>query len=1229
MQCPNPKSLQALLDETLAAEEQPTIQAHLETCPRCQKVLEHLAAGGVTWDKTAENLGKPAGDETALLQAVNNLQSVPNPEQTQADASKPPLDVDLSFLQPSEKPNSLGRLDKYEILSVVGKGGFGIVLKGFDESLHRVVAIKAMLPQLASNGTARQRFIREARAAAPIAHENVVTIHEVKGDVPVPYLVMQFVDGVTLGDKIEKTGALGLKEILRIGMQAAEGLAAAKKQGLVHRDIKPANILLENGIERVKITDFGLARAADDASLTQSGVVAGTPMYMSPEQADGKPVDHRSDLFSLGSVLYVMCTGKPPFRANSTMAVLKRVCEETPRPIRESNPELPEWLDGVITKLHAKKPEERFQTASEVAELLGQHLAELQAGRSRSVSDRSAPPSPITPTPVAHAPGAPRQKRRWSIGIPILVGLFVIVAVLAIQFWRGDEPTPPPTDKPQSVPVADKDRLQGTWVAVSASTKGLKLSKATIKTLAPTVTFSSNRVNWKANPMPESGDLGRALNTFGTGGTFQIDPTKSPKTIDMRVLRKDKGNPHAAATGHEMLGIYRLGGDTLELCVAIDPDLREEELPTKFDSVSGKFTVYLVLKRLSDQPAIDPGKIEIKALPPSPAESAVRPLFVFTDPDGDCQIKHQYKRNTITVPAGDHHLSAVKSNLPRLLQEVDGDFVAEVTLPPAQYPPPKILAQAEHLIVWHDRQNVLVNQRVVSSTGEGKAPTFQLSSNGSRDGKSIGIKSEDVRPDLALHLKIERIGNDFLTFHRLEGAGWTQDRKFSLEWPRKLKIGVAASNGCDRPFTAHFDDFRLASQPGWVSLFNGKDLTGWKMLSQQEGNWRAIDGVIEGRGPTGGLFTERGDYADFHLRAEAKIAKYADSGVFMRAPFAFLTGKMPYAVSLSMTDKKNPLGSLSGLKTADPSVKLPGADQWFPFDVIALGNRLTIKINGATTVDFVDEKNAYARGHIALHQMVSDVVQFRKIEIKELAPGTLGKSAPDLSKAKPFYQARFQNPVEDWPIEKQDDYDQGFAKGRYYITVDAGASRSCYFPAEPIGDFVCEAVGRVSGSPAAQWGAGNPEFGASALSLPRSTASRSWRSRRLGAERTASKRPARSAMPRSNRARSSTRCAWSCKARGSKCSSTASSSVSRCRPISSRPPPLSACSHWPTRRRRAARSSSASPFGRPRRCRTACVMRTSVPSICGRRARAFGSPAARSWRPTRLRRISHASAVSR
>jgi serine/threonine protein kinase len=167
----------------------------------------------------------------------------------------------------------------------------------------------------------------------------------------------------------------------------------------VHRDIKPANVLLENGVERVKITDFGLARAVDDASVTHSGAVAGTPMYMSPEQAGGLALDHRSDLFSLGSILYAMCSGHPPFRAGSTHAVLKRVIEDVPGPIRELNAEIPEWLEALIAKLHAKNPDERFQTARDVAERLAEDLAHLQQ------------PGKLGPTAL---PQPPPQQRKTS-----------------------------------------------------------------------------------------------------------------------------------------------------------------------------------------------------------------------------------------------------------------------------------------------------------------------------------------------------------------------------------------------------------------------------------------------------------------------------------------------------------------------------------------------------------------------------------------------------------------------------------------------------------------------------------------------------------------------------------------------------------------------------------------------------------------------------------------------
>jgi WD40 repeat protein/serine/threonine protein kinase len=289
--------------------------------------------------------------------------------------------LNLSFLTPSAQPGHLGRLGHYEVTEVLGRGGMGVVFKAHDEKLQRMVAIKVLAPHLATSAWARQRFLREVRAAAAIRHEHVIDIHAVEEANGHLYLVMEYVSGQSLQERLDACGPLPLLDILRIGMQMAQGLAAAHAQGVIHRDIKPANVLLENGVARVKITDFGLARAGATAGPSQEGVVAGTPQYMAPEQARGEPVDPRADLFSLGSVLYAMTTGIAPFAASSALAVLKCVCDEKPRPIQDINPQVPRWLCELIEKLHAKGPAKRIQSASEVADLLGKHLADLQLGR--------------------------------------------------------------------------------------------------------------------------------------------------------------------------------------------------------------------------------------------------------------------------------------------------------------------------------------------------------------------------------------------------------------------------------------------------------------------------------------------------------------------------------------------------------------------------------------------------------------------------------------------------------------------------------------------------------------------------------------------------------------------------------------------------------------------------------------------------------------------------------
>ncbi len=299
-------------------------------------------------------------------------QSSVNADTNYYPASGDADEVDVSsFLAPPQGEGELGRLERYRILKELGRGGMGMVLMGEDSRLHRMAAIKIMLPKYARDSAARERFLREARAAAKIKHDNVVRIHQVDETNGIPFIAMEFLKGAPLDQHLKDSGELPIGQTLRIGREMAEGLQAAHAEGLIHRDIKPANVWLEAPKGRVKILDFGLAREErDDTNLTKSGAIVGTPAYMSPEQAHGRAIDGRSDLFSLGVVLYRLCSGKQPFTGPNTMAVLMALGTETPPPVRQLNPNVPAALDQLIQRLMAKDRDQRPGSAEEVVAAL-------------------------------------------------------------------------------------------------------------------------------------------------------------------------------------------------------------------------------------------------------------------------------------------------------------------------------------------------------------------------------------------------------------------------------------------------------------------------------------------------------------------------------------------------------------------------------------------------------------------------------------------------------------------------------------------------------------------------------------------------------------------------------------------------------------------------------------------------------------------------------------------
>lgn len=372
------------LEERLSEQQEELLAKHLTHCEACRQKLESLAANAEGWTQVGAVLRKESSGEHSAVKPFGSAHPNrgtnyhPNDDDFHEGSSWKPSDFIVDFLQPSVSKDALGRLGNIEIREFIGQGAHGIVLKGFQEELNRLVAVKVMAPHLASVVAARKRFAREARATAAISHPNVLPILHVDSTGQLPYLVMPYIDCESLQDRLDREGLLPIVEVLRIGLQVARGLAAAHAQGLVHRDVKPANILLERGVERVMLTDFGLARAVDDATLTRSGLIAGTPHYMSPEQARGDAVDTRSDMFSLGSVLYAMSTGRPPFRAESTYGILRRVTDDVARPLCELNPEVPKWFNGIVLKLLNKAAADRFESAEELGKILEECLAHVQ-----------------------------------------------------------------------------------------------------------------------------------------------------------------------------------------------------------------------------------------------------------------------------------------------------------------------------------------------------------------------------------------------------------------------------------------------------------------------------------------------------------------------------------------------------------------------------------------------------------------------------------------------------------------------------------------------------------------------------------------------------------------------------------------------------------------------------------------------------------------------------------
>jgi TolB-like protein/predicted Ser/Thr protein kinase len=307
---------------------------------------------------------------------------------------------------------------RYKIIEELGRGGMGVVYKAEDTKLKRTVALKLLPPELTHIPEVKERFMREAQAAAALEHPNICTVHEFDEAEEKTFISMAFIEGQNLRKKIE-SGPLELEEALRIATQVAEGMQIAHKKGVVHRDIKSANIMVTED-NQAKIMDFGLARITGTTLLTQEGAAMGTIAYMSPEQARGKEVDHRTDIWSFGVVLYEMLTGELPFKGEHEQAVVYSIRKDKPRPITEVNAEIPPSIEQVVDKALEKDADKRYQQVDELLD----DLKSISAG--------------IVPEEIkARLRKENLRKRKRAILYAGAVGLVIVIAVLALTLFTG------------------------------------------------------------------------------------------------------------------------------------------------------------------------------------------------------------------------------------------------------------------------------------------------------------------------------------------------------------------------------------------------------------------------------------------------------------------------------------------------------------------------------------------------------------------------------------------------------------------------------------------------------------------------------------------------------------------------------------------------------------------------------------------------------------------------
>ncbi len=943
--CPTGESYLALLEGRLSAEQVESQASHIEACPSCAGTIANLESDTLSDALRAGAKAAPHPDEPVLQKLLERSKaSLVKPGEeidgaaAESEESQIPHAVAMSeivaLLGKPESPDEIGRLGGYRVLRELGHGGMGAVFEAEDVKLERQIALKVMKPKIAKNPRHRQRFLREAKAAAKVESDFVCPIYQVGEENGVPFIAMPFLKGEPLGAHLKRGERLPIREVVRIGKEVAEGLSAAHEAGLIHRYIKPANIWLETqraGPPRARILDFGLARSYNDAHITKSGAILGTPAFISPEQARGdKHVDARADLFSLGCVLYALCSGEQPFKGKSTIEVLMALATLDPWPLHEISSAIPKSLSDLILQMLAKQPEDRPATAKDVIEALVkiEHAlletpadttltnVTLKPAKSKNTNTLTPKGNAQTITQIMPRAATPSAPPRRSFGFLAIIAFGAFACILALAGGGGYYIV---TDK-GTIEIRTEDEKvtvsllkNGQEIEILAGKSGQTWA---IRTGDYTISLKDDP-NGQYFALPEKFVLNR-------DGVQVVTVQRVKKTLDA-----DKNPPKILPNTALRFGPK----DYVEFSTLILGQIDE-----------GTLEAYVFPE--------SPGRI-LKAGGASVINSVADNLYALVYlPNGRMhQVNDSFSNlRTAASEAGRPiHLAVVwKDNQMTLF--VEGKILATS-------PAPKSVA------------NVVASALFAGAVPTEPNPGFQGIMREVRVSKVARYDPEFTPKD-----RFERDADTLALYHCDEGSGDVLKDSSGNNHHGKI-VGAKWVSADGTPIVP-------AAPTGFVPLFNGKDLTGWtpREFGGLAARWKVVDGAVTCSGPHNYIFTVRDDFDNFHLRAEVMGGDEAHGGIFFRTDKHL--SNLKAQISNAHTDQRT--GSLYGLvKVTEPLVP---ADTWFTYEIIAQGKRIRLVVNGKEAADYTETRQDRAtKGRITL-QIIAGEIHFRKIEIKQLDP---------------------------------------------------------------------------------------------------------------------------------------------------------------------------------------------------------------------------------------------------